>query len=237
MSNAITIKNQSLDVLALGDIIAKSGYFQDANESAKAIVKILAGRELGLGAIAASTGIYIIKGKVTISANSMAAIVKNSGKYDYRVIELDASHCKIEFYQGNDKIGLSEFTMEDAKLAGLLNTKGDTWQKFPRNMLFARAMSNGAKWFCADVFAGTPVYTPDELGADVDGETGQIIEGEAILHPYQELRQRVINLSDGGLSPNQIHEKLKKEHEDSKIGNIDILPFNLKIGDILGFLT
>jgi hypothetical protein len=37
-------------------------------------------------------------------------------------------------------------------------------------MLFARAMSNGARWYCPDVFAG-PAYTPDELGADVDGET------------------------------------------------------------------
>ncbi|RDT44717.1 hypothetical protein DXF87_27490, partial [Enterobacter roggenkampii] len=35
--------------------------------------------------------------------------------------------------------------------------------KFPKNMLFARAMSNGVKWFTPDVFSG-PVYTPEELG-------------------------------------------------------------------------
>ena len=35
-------------------------------------------------------------------------------------------------------------------------------------------MSNGAKWYCPDVFGG-PVYTPDELGEIVDGETGEVV--------------------------------------------------------------
>ena len=47
--------------------------------------------------------------------------------------------------------------------------------KFPRNMLFARSLSNGVKWFCPDIFLGAPVYTPDELGATVD-EQGEVIE-------------------------------------------------------------
>ena len=46
-------------------------------------------------------------------------------------------------------------------------------------MLFARAMSNGVRWYCPDVFAGMAVYTPDEMGADVDGE-GNVIEGVVV---------------------------------------------------------
>jgi hypothetical protein len=38
--------------------------------------------------------------------------------------------------------------------------------RFPRNMKFARAMSNGVGLHCPDLTAGTPVYTPDELGVD-----------------------------------------------------------------------
>jgi hypothetical protein len=41
-------------------------------------------------------------------------------------------------------------------------------------MLFARAISNGAKFYCPDAFAGAPVYTPDELGAEIDPETGEL---------------------------------------------------------------
>lgn len=42
-------------------------------------------------------------------------------------------------------------------------------------MLFARAISNGVKFFCPDIFLGATVYTPDELGATVN-EDGEVIE-------------------------------------------------------------
>lgn len=47
-------------------------------------------------------------------------------------------------------------------------------------MLFARAISNGAKWYCPDL-SGGPLYTPDELGAQVDGETGEVIDAPRIV--------------------------------------------------------
>ena len=37
-------------------------------------------------------------------------------------------------------------------------------------MLFARAMSNGARWYCPGIFGGSPVYTADEMGVDFDEE-------------------------------------------------------------------
>jgi hypothetical protein len=41
-------------------------------------------------------------------------------------------------------------------------------------MLFSRALSNGVGWYCPDLFIGA-VYTPEELGAEVDGE-GDVIK-------------------------------------------------------------
>jgi len=35
-------------------------------------------------------------------------------------------------------------------------------------MLFARAISNGIKWFCPDVLGGVTAYVPEEFGAVVD---------------------------------------------------------------------
>jgi hypothetical protein len=35
-------------------------------------------------------------------------------------------------------------------------------------MYFSRAMSNGAKWFCPEVFSGVPVYGQGELGGPYD---------------------------------------------------------------------
>lgn len=34
-------------------------------------------------------------------------------------------------------------------------------------MLFARALSNGVRWFCPDVFAGNVVYVPGELDGEI----------------------------------------------------------------------
>ena len=167
MSNALV---PLADTMQLGQVLAKSGFFSDAKGEAQAVVKVLAGRELGFGPIASMTGINIIKGKVSIGANLMAAAIRKAPSYDYKLRQFDAKACVIEFFYQGESVGLSSFTMDDAKTAGLTQ---DNWKKYPRNMLFARAMSNGAKWYCPDIFGG-PVYTPDELGAPVDGETGEV---------------------------------------------------------------
>ena len=179
-STELTIRNnmiQTVDDLGrIGKMMAVSGYFQDARDAAQASVKVMAGMEMGFGPFASMTGIHIIQGRPAVGANLMASAVKSNPKYDYRVREMSAEVCKIEFFEviagHRESIGVSEFTMTDAKKAHVKNI--DT---FPRNMLFARAMSNGIRWFCPDVFAGNPPYTPEELGAPVD-EEGNVITVE-----------------------------------------------------------
>lgn len=164
------------DTMQLGKVLAESGFFQDSRSASQAVVKVIAGRELGIGAVASMTGINIIQGRVALSANLIAALVKRSGRYNYRVLEHTDTVCKIEYFEimaGKwAMVGVSSFTADDARKAGTKNM-----DKFPRNMLFARAMSNGAKWYCADIFGG-PVYTPEELGAQVN-EDGDVIDTTA----------------------------------------------------------
>ncbi len=171
---ALTVRGTDLslaDTMTLGKVLAESGFFQDSRQASQAVVKVLAGRELGFGPIASMTGINIIQGRVAITANLMAAAVKRSGRYNYKVLKLDDSVCELEFFEQGKHAGVSLFDMDDARKAGTKNT-----DKFPRNMLFARAMSNGVKWYCPDLTNG-PACTPEELGAVVDGETGEVIDG------------------------------------------------------------
>ena len=176
MVRASDVNVEALTTVA--KLLAMSGYFDAKGTAAQAIAqlatKILAGREWGYGQFTRANGINIIQGRPAVSANLMAAAVKASGRYDYRVKVMTAEVVTIEFFQvangKRESLGESTFTAADAKVAGTKNMTA-----YPRNMLFARAMSNGVKWFCPDVFNGSAVYVPEELGVEVDGE-GNVID-------------------------------------------------------------
>lgn len=188
MTTALAIRDEiNLEQLqTLGGILCKTGFFTETREAGQAVAKILAGRELGFPAIASMTGVNIIKGRVTLSANLMAAKIKSSVKYNYRIRKHDDEGCGIEFFEDGESVGFSIFTRDDAQKAGLMG--GDNWKKYFRNMTFARAISNGAKWYCADLFSGIPIYTPEELGAVVDGDSGDVIDmpAEPTIQPEPE---------------------------------------------------
>lgn len=155
-----------MDPMQLGEVFAKSGWFKDSTDPAKAVVKIIAGREMGIGPMASMQGIHIIEGKPTLSANLLAAQVKRHPAYDYIPREVTNQGARIEFFQNGEPIGKSEFTMADAQKAGIANKQN--FKRYPKAMMFARALSQGVRWFCPDVTAGSPAYVPEELGAEVD---------------------------------------------------------------------
>ena len=169
------------DLRQTAQLLALSGYFEAKGNGEQAVAqlatKILAGREMGFGPYASVNGIHIIQGKPTVSANLMAAAVKASARYDYRVRKMDDSAVSVEFLErtakGLESLGVSTFTREDAQKAGTQNMA-----KFGRNMMFARAMSNGVRWYCPDVFMAGAVYTPEELGAEVN-DAGDYVESTA----------------------------------------------------------
>jgi hypothetical protein len=165
------VKVTPTEAMTLGKTFAESGLFPDIKAAGQAVVKIMAGQEMGIGPFQAMNGIHIIAGKATVGAGLMAAMVKGSGKYDYRVLEQSDKVCTIEYLQDGKAIGTSKFTIEDAKKAGTKNL-----DKYPANMLFARAMSNGVKWYTPDVFNG-PVYVPEEMQqVVVEDTTAEVVE-------------------------------------------------------------
>ena len=172
MSNELTTIQQlpMAEIQTISKTFFDSGLFADTKSAAQAMVRILAGQEIGITPFAAMSGIHIIQGKPTIGAGLIASRVKGSGKYDYKVIEMTDKICTIEFMQGGASIGKTSFTIEDAKKAGTKNL-----DKFPRNMLFARCISNGVKFYCPDVFSG-PVYVPEEMQNITEDIKHEVIE-------------------------------------------------------------
>ncbi len=60
ITGGLAIRNMD-DLSRLSVMLAKSNFFSDSKEAAQCGVKILAGLEMGFGAIASMAGIYIIR--------------------------------------------------------------------------------------------------------------------------------------------------------------------------------
>lgn len=152
------------ETMELATHFARSGFFKDASDPSKAIVKMVAGAELGIGPMTAMTGIHIVQGKPVLSAGLVGAMVLRSGRYTYEVVESSDAVCRLAWFRDGRRVGESAFTIDEAKRAGL--TGKDTWKNYASDMLFSRALTRGARRFCPDVFLGS-VYVADELeGAD-----------------------------------------------------------------------
>jgi hypothetical protein len=178
----VTYDPKEFEVMThLAKAMVSSGYFNDAKEVAQAIVKIQAGKELGLPAFASMTGIHIIQGKPVLGANVLATLVKNDPRYDYKVKVATNELCELTWFENGQEVGPSAFSMVEAKAANL-NGK-DNWKRYPSDMLFARAISRGARRYAPGIFGGSPVYTPDEMGADVDEEGNVIVDSVAVDVP------------------------------------------------------
>ena len=192
-SEAIAIRGAEIietfdDVVKLAEIVSQSKMFPDVQTAAQAVVKIIAGRELGIPAMASLRGMHVIKGKAEVGAGLLAAMIKASGKYDYTVVTSDDNQCVLAWRENiggaQTLVGRSVFTLEDAKRAKLIKPDSN-WERFPRAMLFARAFTEGQRRYAPDVAIGA-VYAMGEINevADIEDLTlahdEKVIQAEAV---------------------------------------------------------
>lgn len=122
---------------------------------------VMAGAELGLAPMQAIRALVLIKGKPTLSADAMGALVKSRRDVcQYLVVKhSDGQRATYETQRiGDPSPTTMGFTIEEAKVAGL---NGDNWRKFPAAMLRARALSAICRAVYPDLLLG--VYDPEEL--------------------------------------------------------------------------
>jgi len=179
MTNSLSVFDESeyRVMQNMAKAMVDSGFFSDVKQVAQAMVKIQAGREMGLPPFASMSGIHLVQSKPVLGANLIATLVKNDPRYDYRIKQADGQACILTWYESGKPVGESAFTIAEAQAAGLAGK--DNWKKYPSDMLFARAISRGARRYAPGLFGGAPVYTPDEFNLDTD-EDGRIVAGEII---------------------------------------------------------
>lgn len=171
----------------LAEIFVASGSFQDIKSVAQAQVKILTGAELGFSPIQSMIGVHFFNGKPSIGANLIASLIKDSGKYEYKITEHTDQTCSVLFYQRiNDELkslgAAVTYTYADATKAGL--TGKDNWKKYPKDMLFAACIRQGARRYCADILRGVTAEADTANDVDVDArvmdETALLESGDTV---------------------------------------------------------
>lgn len=171
----IPTRDELNDLLRFGKLLMASGMFQDLQGAAQAAVKIIAGRSFGLDPIQSQQAFYCVQGRLAPYARFQAALVKRSGRYRYRATELTEQAVELEWSERDGAewqvIGTSRFTLADAAKAGLgksASGREGGWQKSPKSMLFARALTQGVTWYCPHLLLGhgfAAVGPDDDLAA------------------------------------------------------------------------
>ncbi len=132
----------------------------------------------------AHTSLYIVNGRIAVQSNLIASELKNKPGYDYEVIEHTNERCTIDFYciskrtNEFEKVGTVTYGEEEAKKEG--HDKKDTYKEIPKNMYFARAITNGYRWYIPNLFS-VPVYTIEEFGFDENTIEAEYEEVEPIV--------------------------------------------------------
>lgn len=146
-------------------------------------------KALDVAPVTAITGIHVIDGKPTASAGLISALVRRAGHRlriwtEGSIDDLTLTGvATIVRHDDPDHEYRAEFSLADAERAELLSFrdgriwsrtergKRTQWEKYPRPMVKARALTEVAREAAEDALLGIR-YTPEELGAELD-DTGE----------------------------------------------------------------
>lgn len=188
--NQVIVKEQDADV-AIQDI-------QNTNKMVQALMQTPHYRKMGADGIfavvtkaksvgvdpidALNGGMYYVQGKVEMSSQMMNHLIRG-GHHKHSITKDKKSDDTICILHGkradNGDTWVESFSIEDAKRAGIYRNQ---WLKYPKDMLFARALSRLARQLFPDVIKGC--YVQGEIAdapafdAPVKNEEGYVSEIE-----------------------------------------------------------
>jgi hypothetical protein len=147
-------------LMQLATQLVPTGFLPDHIKTpGQAVAIILSGRELGIGPMLALRSIYMIKGKIELSADLQLSLFKRDGG-QAEFTELNESKATLKLKHPNGDPHIESFSMEDAKRAML---GGDNWKKYPKAMLRSRVITAGLKSIGFEPKM-SGCYAPGEIG-------------------------------------------------------------------------
>lgn len=170
------------DTWRLAQILAKTRMF-GLTTPEDAFVVLATGIELGVPAMTAPRGIYVIDGKPSLYAQMMVALVRASGKCEtWRILERTTTRCVIETKRAGVHEQPVTFTWTIERARGIFIDKDrktpltskPVWQNDPEGMLYNRCSSEACRVQYSDVTLN--LYTPEELETRTFDGVAEIVE-------------------------------------------------------------
>lgn len=155
---AIIPNAQNLRLLATD--MFNSRMFRGVETPAQAVAIIQMGAELGFGPVTSLNIIKIIQGQMTVAARGLLALAQNKANVSWKLLENNDKVCSIRFSRPKWDDMEVTFSLDEARAAGLLRSGGG-WEKYPKDMLFARCASRGIRRIAPDAISG--LYATEEI--------------------------------------------------------------------------
>jgi len=248
------------------EIISKDNLVKDLIESQKVCASLLTSphyrkmgaegiyaiveksRAIGINPLEAlNGGMYFVQGKVELSAAMMNQLIRTQRHSITKDKRSDNTICILHGKRAdNGDTWVESFSIDDAKLAGIYKNQ---WLKYPKDMLFARALSRLARQLFPDVICGCyvtgeisdlPVSQNDFVSIDSNIVSQQISQEEvavldALIRDDDKYRQCVLNFIEKNFNSSELialnresYDKIlavatrKKAERDNKIINIQL---------------
>ena len=174
----------------LGAIAVKSGYLPTSIKTPEQAVTILfTARELGIPPMTAFWEIAVVQGRPCVSARLQRAMVfARFPNAVFEIVESTATICTIKAGRTKESVQRFDFTMTEAKLAGLADK--DNWKKWPKDMLVARASGRAIRAIFPDIVMAA-AYNREEMTDRDDTLEMALEEKPAILGAKSSLKSRM----------------------------------------------
>lgn len=158
MSNLVVAQSHSIsEVAQMAKAVASSNLFGVKTPDQALALMLLAQAE-GLHPMVAARDYHIIEGRPSMKADAMLARFQLAGG-KVKWLALTDAKVAAEFTHESGGSAVIDWDMDRAKQAGL-GGKGN-WNKYPRQMLRARVISEGIRTVYPACVVG--VYTPEEV--------------------------------------------------------------------------
>lgn len=166
MNTALAVREEKIDMLAEVDLMQSVSkklmqtphYAKLGGDGIFAIIQ--KARSLNVSELdALNGGLYYTNGRVGMSAEMMCMLIRMNGHSITKDAKSNDTVCILHGKRSdNGDTWTESFSIEDAKRAGIFK---NTWEKYPRNMCYCRALSNLARQLFPDVIKGC--YEIEEL--------------------------------------------------------------------------